>query len=286
MTVDRLWVENAADHNAVQYRQMLAMFAGTKLRALGGTATSGTGNGGVSETDALKVTQRGAGANMSVDVATGGCTVGGTSSAERGDYFVQNDAVANVVISASDPTNPRIDIVGVRIRDTAYGEAADDVAIMVVTGTPAASPAEPTLPANFLSLARVDVAAGASSITNANITDRRVVWSALIGTPPPLSINAITSAGYTLVLGDAGKLITLSHASAQTLTVPANASVAFPIGTAIVLQSIGAGQWTIAGAGGVTVSATPGLKLRAQFSRGSLIKAATNTWLFAGDLAA
>lgn len=288
MAVDLLWNENSDLHNAIQYRQMVAMMAGTKLRALGGSASSGTGNGGVSETDALKVVQRGAGANMSVDVGIGGCTVGGTTTASRGDYFVQNDAVKNVVIDPADPSNPRIDIVGVRVRDTAYSEAADDVDIVAIKGDADPAPVEPALPANFLTLARVDVAAGAGSITNANITDRRVLWGAATaaGTPGVIQINAQSGAGYTLALTDTGKLVTLSNASAQNLTVPPNASVAFAIGAVIALQSIGAGIWTITPGGGVTVSATPGLKIRAQYSRASLVKTATNTWLAAGDLSA
>jgi hypothetical protein len=50
---------------------------------------------------------------------------------------------------------------------------------------------------------------------------------------------------------------------------------------------MGAGQVTVAGAAGVTVySADSFLKLRAQYSSGTLIKTATNTWLLIGDLAA
>lgn len=156
-----------------------------------GLATSGTGNGGVcrhlgsATTGDLAVTQRQAGANMSVDVGIGGCMVGGTENADQGEYFVYNaSASANVVISASDPTNPRIDLIGVQIRDAEYSGVTNDARIVVVTGTPAGVPAEPSVPANFLTLARVDVAALAASISNANITDRRRNLSALGGITP------------------------------------------------------------------------------------------------------
>ena len=100
------------------------------------------------------------------------------------------------------------------------------------------------------------------------------------------AINAQTGTTYTLVLSDASKLVTLSNASAITLTIPTNASVAYPVGTKIDLAQIGAGQVTVAGAGGVTVNATPGLKFVAQYSAATCIKTATDTWLLVGNLEA
>lgn len=102
-----------------------------------------------------------------------------------------------------------------------------------------------------------------------------------------LTQNAQTGTTYTLVLTDSDlKLVELSNASAITLTVPTNASVAFPVGCQINIIQTAAGQVTVAGAGGVTVNATPGLKLRAQWSSATLIKRATDTWVLVGDLAA
>ena len=101
-----------------------------------------------------------------------------------------------------------------------------------------------------------------------------------------LTQNAQTGTTYTLVLTDKDKLVELSNASAITLTVPTNASVAFPVGAEVNLLQTGAGQVTVAGAGGVTVNATPGLKLRAQWSGATLVKRATDTWVLLGDLSA
>jgi len=100
-----------------------------------------------------------------------------------------------------------------------------------------------------------------------------------------LSTNAQTSS-YTLVLSDSSKVVEMSNASANTLTIPLNSSVAFPIGSQIIILQTGAGQTTIVGAGGVTVNGTPGLKLRAQFSSATLIKRGTDTWVSLGDLVA
>jgi hypothetical protein len=103
---------------------------------------------------------------------------------------------------------------------------------------------------------------------------------------PFLATNAQTGTTYTTVLADQGKLVELSNASSITLTVPLNSSVAYPTGTQINLLQTGAGQVTVAGAGGVTVNATPGLKLRAQWSAATLIKRGTDTWVLIGDLSA
>ena len=99
-----------------------------------------------------------------------------------------------------------------------------------------------------------------------------------------ITINAQTGTTYTLVLADAGALVTLSNAASITLTVPPNASVAYPVGTRIALAQLGAGQVTVAPGSGVTINGTPGLKIAAQYGSAELIKYATNTWLLIGRL--
>jgi len=92
------------------------------------------------------------------------------------------------------------------------------------------------------------------------------------------------TASYTLALSDAGKIVEMNVGSANDLTVPLDSSVAFPVGTNITILQTGAGQTTIVATGGVTINATPGLKLRAQWSSATLIKRATDTWVAIGDL--
>ena len=101
-----------------------------------------------------------------------------------------------------------------------------------------------------------------------------------------ITLNAQTGTTYTLVLTDNGRLVTLNNASAITVTVPTNASVAFATGAVINIQQIGAGQVTVVGDTGVTVTSTPGAKLRAQYSAASLIKTGTDSWTLIGDLSA
>jgi len=106
-----------------------------------------------------------------------------------------------------------------------------------------------------------------------------------IHTITPLTSD--TSTAYTLVIGDQGNMVSLSNASAVALTIPANSAVAFPIGTEISIFQAGAGQVTIAGAGGVTVNASDAeLKTRVQYSTAILYKTASDGWLVAGDLTA
>jgi hypothetical protein len=99
-----------------------------------------------------------------------------------------------------------------------------------------------------------------------------------------ISINAQTGTTYTTVLADRSKLVTLDNASAVTVTIPPNSSVAYPTGTKIDLLAKGAGQVTVAAGSGVTVNSSQTLNLRAQWSAASVVKLATDTWVLLGDL--
>jgi hypothetical protein len=107
-----------------------------------------------------------------------------------------------------------------------------------------------------------------------------------------LTLNAQTGTTYTFVLTDSNNtLVTASNASAQTYSIPTNATTAFPVGTQINLIQIGAGQVTVQAAtsGTTTVlsnaatAASP--KLRVQYSSSSCVKVATDTWYVIGDIA-
>lgn len=131
------------------------------------------GRSGVLASGSLAVTQNGT-PNMSVNVAAGKAIIAGTENALQGSYHVWNDATKNLVIAASDPTNPRIDLIVAKVEDASYSGVTNAWSLAVVTGTPAASPVAPTAPANSITLAQVSVLAAASSITTARITDTRI----------------------------------------------------------------------------------------------------------------
>lgn len=98
------------------------------------------------------------------------------------------------------------------------------------------------------------------------------------------AINAQTGTSYTLVSGDTLTWITMSNASASTLTVPPNSSVAFPIGTQIEGSQQGVGQVTIVAGAGVTIDTPSGLKVGARYGVFGLKKIATNEWVAYGKL--
>ena len=95
------------------------------------------------------------------------------------------------------------------------------------------------------------------------------------------------TAAYTLgALTERDSLIEVSHtgASAVSVTIPADSTLNFPVGTSIDVLQTNTGAVAIAAGAGVTVNATPGLTLRTQWSSCTLLKRAANTWVVYGDL--
>ena len=100
-----------------------------------------------------------------------------------------------------------------------------------------------------------------------------------------LSTNGQTGTTYTLALTDANNtIVELSNTSGIALTVPLNSTAAFPVGSQIHIMQTNSGQVTVAGASGVTLNGTPGLKLRTQWSVASLVKRGTDSWVLFGDV--
>lgn len=170
------------------------------------------------------------------------------------------------------------------IATTAFVKAADDlkanIASPTLTGVPAAPTAAPATNTTqlattaFVEAARVILAAAdAANLLTALAADKVVPENAQTGTT------------YTLVLTDAGKMVSMSNAGAIALTIPTNASVAFPVNTRIDLLQLGAGQVTVGGAGVTIQSSGSKLKLTGQYSGATLWKKATDTWVLIGDIA-
>lgn len=104
-----------------------------------------------------------------------------------------------------------------------------------------------------------------------------------------ITIDAKTATPYTLVLTDAGKAINMNLAGANTLQIPTDANVNFPIGTQIVVYQGGAGQTTIAAVtpGTTTVHSRGDVfKLTAQYGLATLLKVGANFWVVSGDITA
>jgi hypothetical protein len=106
--------------------------------------------------------------------------------------------------------------------------------------------------------------------------------------------NAQTGTTYTLVLSDAGKYIEMNNATnPNTVIVPLNSSVAFPVGTEITIIQTGTGNTRIDPvSAGVTINyysltgatGTDARRIKAQWSAATLIKRATDTWVLIGNL--
>jgi hypothetical protein len=121
---------------------------------------------------------------------------------------------------------------------------------------------------------------GTQTLTNKTLTDPKI----------NLAFDAET-ASYTAVLANNGQVVTMDNASANTFSIPTNASVAFPIGTQINVLQIGAGQTTIQAvtSGTTSILSTGGTaaapKIRARYASATCIKAGTDLWYVVGDIA-
>ena len=142
--------------------------------------------------------------------------------------------------------------------------------------------------------AHVNATTGVHGLTGAVVgtTDTQTLSAKTLTNPViTQTINAQTGTTYTFVLTDEGKYVTASNASAQTYSIPTDATTNFNIGDSIDIIQIGAGQVTISAAtpGTTTVYSTGGTaaspKLRVQYSAATLKKIAANTWHVIGDLA-
>jgi hypothetical protein len=134
------------------------------------------------------------------------------------------------------------------------------------------------------------------------VTDETGTGALVFGTSPTITTPTLDdpkinlafdaeTASYTAVLANNGQVVTMNNASANTFSIPTNASVAFPIGTQINVLQIGAGQTTIQAvtSGTTTIQSTGASaaapKLRVRYSAATCLKAGTDLWYVFGDIA-
>jgi hypothetical protein len=137
----------------------------------------------------LKVTQRGAGANFSVDMAAGRAAVQGDDVADQGVYLIRSTATENVVTPTAPGSGTRVHRMVAQIRDKTHNGAwtVYDWVPLLLEDTGSGTPAVPN---SALPLARISIAAGQANVSNANITDDRVDAALLSGKPPQVSSDA------------------------------------------------------------------------------------------------
>lgn len=197
----------------------------------------------------LAVTEKSGTPDMSVDVAEGSALILGTEGTYQGTYFVENRGTENLVIAAADATNDRWDIVVAKVEDSDYSGATDAWSLAVVTGTPAASPADPTLPDNHIPLARVVVAALDSSIEDADVTDLRP-WARLNGevteytAPDTNSPAATTTLGSAVTFTDPGRSVFVEAAAGGYVDHIANYGTRNSNAYTLRVSTDGGSTWT------------------------------------------
>jgi microcystin-dependent protein len=121
---------------------------------------------------------------MTVKVNSGRALVPGTSNPLQGAYPYLLDTDKTITVAAANATNPRKDIIVVRVQDAAYSGATNLIQAEIVAGTPAATPALPATPASSIVLAEILVDANATVISTAKITDRRTFATLRGGAAP------------------------------------------------------------------------------------------------------
>jgi hypothetical protein len=120
--------------------------------------------------------------------------------------------------------------------------------------------------------------------TTTNTTD---IFNGVNWSPAPLLVLTRPTTNYTLQMSDAGELVEQDVGTANTVTVPLNSTVPFPIGTKIDVAQYGLGQTTIVPVSGVIIRSFIGsLKIAGQYGACTLVKRGTNEWYCFGNLVA
>lgn len=101
------------------------------------------------------------------------------------------------------------------------------------------------------------------------------------------AVVTAAAADYIPALTDVGKTILRTNAGAQTLTMPQNSAVAFPIGSSFAVIAQGAGALTVQAGAGATIE-KKGSTTAVIIAKGRVVctKVGTNAWNIAGDLTA
>jgi len=244
----------------------------------GGTGVSTLTDGGV-------LLGSGTGAITAMAVLTDGQMIVGDGT---GDPVAESGATLRTSIGVGTGDSPQV--TGIEL-----GHATDSTITRISAGILAIEGSNIIMASNTSSATAAGIVelATAAEVATGSDTARAVTAAgvASVYSTTTRAINAQTGSGnsaYTLVLADAGKLITANNGSAGVITIPPNSGVAFAIGTQIDIYNLGAGIFSVKGGSGVTLNgvSTGAGAMNAQFSAVTCFKIATNIWAMTGAHAA
>lgn len=233
------------------------LISGTTIKTINSTSVLGSGN--ISVQDTLV-----SGTNIK--------TINSNSVLGSGNILVQDTLVSGTNIKTINSTS----VLG-----------SGDISVQAtITG------AATTITTSDLTASRAVVSNASGKVAVSSVTSTELGYVSGVTSAIQTQIDTKTNklitanrqtASYTLVAGDADKLVEMNVASANNLTVPAST---FSAGTQILLAQYGAGQTTIVAGSGMTIRSNGGkLKLSAQYSGATLVFiSGTEAYLF-GDIA-
>ena len=216
-------------------------------------------------------------AGTSAIAHTAGASVKHVFTGDDATFFTTGTATADAAVPKSTVTAKG---------DLIVGTASGVVARQAVGADGYVLTADSTL-TNGVKWAAVSGPAGDVTLTGVQTLTNKTLVAPII----TLGVNAQTGTTYTFLAADAANIITANNSSAQTYSIPTNATTAFAIGTQINLIQIGTGQVTVqaASSGTTTVLSTGATaaapKTRTRYSALTLVKAATDLWYVMGDIA-
>jgi hypothetical protein len=246
--------------------------------------------------------------SITVAAGTGSALMGGvTLAAGNVDSFgvaLDYDTINEEIVWVTNVSGDTLTIVRAEAGTTAIAHSAGASVKHVFTGddatffTAGVATANAAIPKSLVTAKGDVVGATASGVpdnlavgTNGQVltadstTAMGIKWATPAVSTLDLTLNAQTGTTYTLIASDVNKLVTLTNASAITLTVP---NGVFTVGQQINIQQRGAGQVTVASDGTTVLTSTGATstapKLRAQYSAATIICTSSNNFTVIGDL--
>jgi cytoskeletal protein CcmA (bactofilin family) len=223
--------------------------------------------------------------NMEVDgnlVVDGDLTVNGTNFSASATSIVIED---NIVQLAHQNAGNTVDlgiVVGYNDGAAKHAGLVKDVSDSGKWKLFKGVTTEPTTTVDFTQGSLDDLSVAGLVATSVTATSATVGGVAFTDKADKTATINTMSGSHTVVLADVNNIREMSNGG--TFTIPAD-NAFWPVGQRVEVVQTGASQVTIGGGAGVTINATPGLKLRAQWSGATIIKRAANTFVVLGDLA-